>query len=341
MRKARKQAERRLSSLANRMPNRARKASARTRRRETTHGNPVTVADDASRDRPIRCTPCRAVKPTAQVVSRPDQRRFPHPATAALARHCDPGFCATVATAAPASIPIGPQGSGGLASLWPEAARFGPLRRRPVARGGGPALRLRVRHPAQPSCPLPRGPERSLLLVRPTRPAPGPDRDPRIVELPGRENLSAAEIAGQLTTCERLPTSATPVARVLRHAGIPKLWRRTPEQPSPRTPGEAADRRPPPPRRPSRPPPPALRCAPFSPASCGGPARACHARDPRRGLALFAGHDSEIEKHPVSKRSRRQKGIPAFLARDVDFLARDADAAVRPGQCRPRPGRAG
>ena len=253
------------------------------------------------------------------------------------------------------------------------------------------------------------------------RPAPGPDRDQRIMELRSRENLSAAEIAEQLTTRERLPVSATTVARVLRRAGIPKLWRRTPEQRSLRTPGTAADRR-------------RLDLTPrrfrtdfgglflFAadlarldldgllarhrlpgsgaiPAGCAvrtllalklwGIGRPAHVMpetldeglalfaglnavpkrstlteytgrvDPRTGPALMDdwhaavqslgvplgggrsfdldfhtiphhGHDSEIEKHHVSKRSRRQKGILAFLARDADArLFAFANATLR------------
>ena len=54
------------------------------------------------------------------------------------------------------------------------------------------------------------------------KPLPGPDRDER--------NLSAAEIAAHLTAQEALPVSATTVARVLKRAGLPKLWRRTAAQ---------------------------------------------------------------------------------------------------------------
>ena len=59
------------------------------------------------------------------------------------------------------------------------------------------------------------------------KPAPGPDRDQRIVALRKEQGLSAAEIAERLRTSENLPVSATTVARVLRRAGLPKLWRRT------------------------------------------------------------------------------------------------------------------
>ena len=73
--------------------------------------------------------------------------------------------------------------------------------------------------------------------------APGPDRDRCIVELRTGESLSAEEIAERLTARERLAVSATTVARVLRRAGLPKLWRRTPEQRAAREPVAAADRR--------------------------------------------------------------------------------------------------
>ncbi len=58
------------------------------------------------------------------------------------------------------------------------------------------------------------------------KPAPGPDRDQRIVALRKEQGLSAAEIAERLSARENLPVSATTVARVLRRAGLPKLWRR-------------------------------------------------------------------------------------------------------------------
>ena len=76
-------------------------------------------------------------------------------------------------------------------------------------------------------------PDRSFFLPdRRGRRKPGPeaDRDRRIVELRIRENLSVGEIARQLTAREHLPVSTTTVARVLRRAGLPKLWRRAAEQ---------------------------------------------------------------------------------------------------------------
>ena len=75
-------------------------------------------------------------------------------------------------------------------------------------------------------------PDRSFFLPdRRGRRKPGPeaDRDRRIVELRIRENLSVGEIAHRLTAREHLPVSTTTVARVLRRAGVPKLWRRTTE----------------------------------------------------------------------------------------------------------------
>ena len=62
------------------------------------------------------------------------------------------------------------------------------------------------------------------------KPQPGPDRDERILALRNERNLSAAEIAAHLTAQEALPVSATTVARVLKRAGLPKLWRRTAAQ---------------------------------------------------------------------------------------------------------------
>ena len=62
------------------------------------------------------------------------------------------------------------------------------------------------------------------------KPLPGPDRDERILALRNERNLSAAEIAAHLTAQEALPVSATTVARVLKRAGLPKLWRRTAAQ---------------------------------------------------------------------------------------------------------------
>ena len=255
-------------------------------------------------------------------------------------------------------------------------------------------------------------------------PAPGPDRDQRIVELRTGENLSAEEIANRLTARERLPVSATTVARVLRRAGLPKLWRRTPEQRAAGEPAAPADRR-------------QLDLAPrrvrtdfgglflFAadlarldldgllarhrlpgsgaiPAGCAvrtllalklwGIGRPSHVMPETldEGLALFAGlnavpkrstlteytarvdprvcpalmgewhvavrglgvalgggrsfdldfhtiphhgHDALIEKHYVSKRSRRQKGILAFLVRDADArVFAWANATLRKGE---------
>ena len=255
------------------------------------------------------------------------------------------------------------------------------------------------------------------------KPRPGPDRDARIVALRRDQQLSAAEIAERLTTGEHLPVSATTVARVLRRAGLPKLWRRTAEQRGTARPEAAptADRR-------------ALDLTPrrlrtdfgglflfaadlarldldgllaahrlpgstMIPAGCAvrallalklwGVGRPVHVMpealdegialfaglnavpkratlaeysgrvDPRRTAALMDawhhavhglgvdlgggrsfdldfhtiphhGADPELEKHYVSKRSRRQKGILTFLARDADArLFAWADATLR------------
>ncbi len=63
-----------------------------------------------------------------------------------------------------------------------------------------------------------------------SKPPSGPDRDQRILALRQERNLSASEIAARLTSEHDLPVSATSVARVLKRAGLPKLWRRTAEQ---------------------------------------------------------------------------------------------------------------
>ncbi len=60
-----------------------------------------------------------------------------------------------------------------------------------------------------------------------SQPRPGPDRDQLILALRQQRHLSAAEIAAHLTAEQALPVSATTVARVLKRAGLPKLWRRT------------------------------------------------------------------------------------------------------------------
>ena len=78
------------------------------------------------------------------------------------------------------------------------------------------------------------------------RPRPGPDRDARIIGLRKERNLSAAEIADLLTREERIPVSETTVARVIRQAGLPKLWRRSPDERSRAVhpePAAVADRR--------------------------------------------------------------------------------------------------
>ena len=59
------------------------------------------------------------------------------------------------------------------------------------------------------------------------KPRPGPDRDERIVALRKEHSRSAAEIAERLTTQDNMPVSETTVARVLKQAGLPKLWRRS------------------------------------------------------------------------------------------------------------------
>ena len=257
-----------------------------------------------------------------------------------------------------------------------------------------------------------------------SKPQPGPDRDERILALRTERNLSAAEIAAHLTVQEALPVSATTVARVLKRAGLPKLWRRTAAQRAPGTrpePAPVADRR-------------ALDLSPrrlrtdfgglflfardlarlgldamlrqhglpgsaLLPPGCafrsllalklwgiGRPARVrpealdeglalfaglnavpqratltAYSRrvDPRLGPGLmdawhqaarslgidlgggrsfdldfhtipFHGEDALLERHAVSKRSRRQQGILAFLARDADArLFAWANASLR------------
>ncbi len=75
---------------------------------------------------------------------------------------------------------------------------------------------------------------------------PGPDRDALIIRLRRERNLSAAEIAGILTREENIPVSETTAARVIRQAGLPKLWRRSPAERGRAVlpgPAAAADRR--------------------------------------------------------------------------------------------------
>ncbi len=61
-------------------------------------------------------------------------------------------------------------------------------------------------------------------------PPPGPDRNERIIALRSEQNLSAADIAHHLTRNENMPVSASTVARVIRQAGMPTLWRRVGKQ---------------------------------------------------------------------------------------------------------------
>jgi Bacterial protein of unknown function (DUF899) len=67
----------------------------------------------------------------------------------------------------------------------------------------------------------------------------------------------------------------------------------------------------------------------------------------RRGVSFdvdfhtipFHGEDALMQKHYVSKRSRRQKGVPAFLAQDAQKrVFCYADAAVRAACCWPARG---
>ena len=244
------------------------------------------------------------------------------------------------------------------------------------------------------------------------KPRPGPDRDERIIALRKEHNMSAAEIAERLTTQDNMPVSETTVARVLKQAGLPKLWRRSAEA---RAQGTRPEQAPVADRRALDLRPRRLRTgfgglflfahdlarldldamlkasdmpgSAMIPAGCAfrallalklwGVGRPSHVMpetlDP--GLALFAGlnampkraslteyscridprrlpglmdrwhqavhnlgielgggrsfdldfhtipyhgDDALIQKHYVSKRSRRQKGILAFLARDAD-----------------------
>ncbi len=59
------------------------------------------------------------------------------------------------------------------------------------------------------------------------KPKPGVDRDARIVELRMQRGLSASEIAATLKREDKIKVSATTVARVIKQAGLPKLWRRS------------------------------------------------------------------------------------------------------------------
>ena len=78
-----------------------------------------------------------------------------------------------------------------------------------------------------------RQPERPFFLPDRrgrSKPRAGPDRDRLIVELRKGRNLSAAEIAAHLAAQDNIRVSETTVARVLKRAGLPKLWRRTADQ---------------------------------------------------------------------------------------------------------------
>ncbi len=256
------------------------------------------------------------------------------------------------------------------------------------------------------------------------QPLPGPDRDQRILALRNERKLSADEIAAHLTAAEALPVSATTVARVLKRAGVPKLWRRSASQRAQGAapaPAPVADRREldlsprrlrtqfgglflfaadlarlgldellqqhglpgsaliPPGcafrsllalklwgiGRPSRVMPEALdeglalfaglnavpQRATLSEYSCRVDPRLCPAlmdawHHAARGLGPdlgggrsfdldfhtipFHGEDALLERHYVSKRSRRQRGILAFLARDADArLFAWANASLR------------
>ncbi len=78
------------------------------------------------------------------------------------------------------------------------------------------------------------GPKREAVL-------PGrSERRDRAVALRKEHNLSVTEISAILAR-EGMPTSATAVNRMLREAGLPKLWRRTPEQREEARPERAAD----------------------------------------------------------------------------------------------------
>ena len=125
-------------------------------------------------------------------------------------------------------------------------ARYGPLGRRPedpsLLHAFSRGLAARQNALFGLPCDTKRQPLRAAFLQQPHRPfflpdrrgkrkpLPGPDRDERILALRNERNLSAAEIAAHLTAQEALPVSSTTVARVLKRAGLPKLWRRTAAQ---------------------------------------------------------------------------------------------------------------
>ena len=91
-----------------------------------------------------------------------------------------------------------------------------------------------------------KNPDRAFFETRkpgPKRKAALPgrsERRDRAVALRKQHNLSVQEISAILAR-EGMPTSATAVNRMLREAGLPKLWRRTPAQREEARPERAAD----------------------------------------------------------------------------------------------------
>ena len=80
-----------------------------------------------------------------------------------------------------------------------------------------------------------KNPQRSFFLVNKTGPKPRTDqplavkRRQRVIDLRKERNLSANEISEELAG-EGMSTSITTISRILREAGLPKLWRRTARQ---------------------------------------------------------------------------------------------------------------
>ena len=136
------------------------------------------------------------------------------------------------------------------------------------------------------------------VLPRPRRPAPEPAPSDRLIlDLRQDQHLSVLEIADRLTA-EGRPVSKSLVANVLQRHGISKLARRT---------LGSAHR------------------AQLTPLWLA----AAHDQGLPRGddfdldfhTIPYHGTEQVLEKHYLSKRSRRQRGVLAFLARDVTARA--------------------
>ena len=90
------------------------------------------------------------------------------------------------------------------------------------------------RRAAQPARRIPQGHRAPVLPARQARQVearlrPRP-RQPHRRAAQAPEHCPADEIAEQLTAKENIPVSSSTVGRVLRGAGLPKLWRRTADQ---------------------------------------------------------------------------------------------------------------